>query len=352
MKTSILIIEDNLDIRESSAEILELSGYQVTQAADGKAGVEQALQLLPDLILCDIMMPELDGYGVLHMLNKNPATAAIPFIFLTAKAERIDIRKGMDMGADDYLTKPFDDMELLVAVESRLNKKEKQKLFYSQSLDSLGKLAAGNDGLAQLEKTIGELKVRRVKKNQTLYQEGDAPQGIFLVLSGRFKTSKLADDGRELITGIYAPEEYIGIKALLLAEAYTESAQALEEGSYCLLAKDTVDQFLSRFTDIGKKFIQILSKNIQEKEEQLLQMAYHSVRKRMAEVLLNLAKTQPLTQANECLKMSREEMAAMAGMATETVSRILSDFSSEKLILKQGRLIQILDKVRLANIKN
>ena len=352
MKTSILIIEDNLDIRESSAEILELSGYQVTQAADGKAGVEQALQLLPDLILCDIMMPELDGYGVLHMLNKNPATAAIPFIFLTAKAERIDIRKGMDMGADDYLTKPFDDMELLVAVESRLNKKEKQKLFYSQSLDSLGKLAAGNDGLAQLEKTIGELKVRRVKKNQTLYQEGDAPQGIFLVLSGRFKTSKLADDGRELITGIYAPEEYIGIKALLLAEAYTESAQALEEGSYCLLAKDTVDQFLSRFTDIGKKFIQILSKNIQEKEEQLLQMAYHSVRKRMAEVLLNLAKTQPLTQANECLKMSREEMAAMAGMATETVSRILSDFSSEKLILKQGRLIQILDKVRLAKIKN
>jgi CRP-like cAMP-binding protein/AmiR/NasT family two-component response regulator len=351
-KTCILIIEDNTDIRESTAEILELSGYRVLQAAQGKAGVEMASQQFPDLILCDIMMPELDGYGVLYMLNKDPRTAAIPFIFLTAKAERVDIRKGMEMGADDYLTKPFDDMELLIAVESRLNKKKKQEIFYSKSLESLGQLASNTDGLAELKKTISELRIRKVHKNQVIYHEGDIPQGIFLVRSGRFKTLKLADDGRELITGIYAPEDYIGINAVLSAEPYTETAQAIEDGSTSLLPSDTIDRFLSRFTDIGKKFIQILSANIREKEEQLLQMAYHSVRKRMAEVLLNLLRQEAAENAGECLKITREEMASMAGMATETVSRILSDFAAEKLIAKEGRLIRILDKPRLANLKN
>ena len=125
MKIKILIIEDNNDIRESTAEILELTGYEVLQASHGKSGVELAQQHNPDLILCDIMMPELDGYGVLYMLSKNPDTATIPFIFLTAKAERLDFRKGMEMGADDYLTKPYDDIELLNAIEIRLQKKER-----------------------------------------------------------------------------------------------------------------------------------------------------------------------------------------------------------------------------------
>src|SRR5690606_41128830 len=102
MKNKILIIEDNLDIREGTAEILELAGYDVLTAPNGKNGVDIAQSNLPDLIICDIMMPELDGYGVLYLLSKKAETASIPFIFLTAKAERVDIRKGMEMGADDY----------------------------------------------------------------------------------------------------------------------------------------------------------------------------------------------------------------------------------------------------------
>src|SRR5471030_1618817 len=140
MSKCILIIEDNNDIRESTAEILELAGYNVKQASNGKTGVDLAQQHKPDVILCDIMMPELDGYGVLFLLGKNPDTATIPFIFLTAKAERVDFRKGMEMGADDYLTKPFDDMELLNAIESRLKKKEIQQTFYSKSLERLDNL--------------------------------------------------------------------------------------------------------------------------------------------------------------------------------------------------------------------
>jgi DNA-binding response OmpR family regulator len=101
MKQHILLIEDNNEIRENTAEILELANYRVTTAENGKVGVEKALQDRPDLIICDIMMPVLDGYGVLHLINKNSELASVPFIFLTAKSERSDFRRGMEMGADD-----------------------------------------------------------------------------------------------------------------------------------------------------------------------------------------------------------------------------------------------------------
>lgn len=119
---TILIIEDNQDVRENTADILELKGYNVVTAENGKIGVKTAKKTMPNAILCDIMMPELDGFGVLEALVKNPETSSIPFIFLTAKAEKIDMRKGMNLGADDYLTKPFTEKELLEAIESRLKK--------------------------------------------------------------------------------------------------------------------------------------------------------------------------------------------------------------------------------------
>lgn len=354
MKKSILIIEDNEDIRESTAEILELANYRVFQAKNGKIGVEMAQQHLPDIILCDVMMPELDGYGVLYLLNKNPQMAGIPFIFLTAKSERIDFRKGMEMGADDYLTKPFDDVELLQAIESRLGKKDKQKAFYSQSLENLNQLATQNNGLAELKNCIAERKIRQVKKKQILFYEGEHVQGIYLVLSGRIKTSKLSSDGRELLTSIYGSEEYLGIQALLSHELHHHTAEALEDSSICLIPKDIIEQLLNRYPDVGRQFISILSGNLLEKEEQLLQLAYHSVRKRMAEVLLRLIKDQTLSFEGQkhAIKVSREDLAAMAGMATETVSRTLSDFKDEGIIEKQGSLIQIASIQMLKSMKN
>lgn len=350
MKTKVLIIEDNNDIRESTAEILELTGYEVMQATNGKAGVELATQNRPDLILCDIMMPELDGYGVLYMLNKKPETASIPFIFLTAKAERIDFRKGMEMGADDYLTKPYDDMELLSAIESRLSKKDKQQAYYSQSLQSMETLAgSAASGAAELKSLIASRKVRPLKKRQVLYYDGDQPQGIYLVLSGVIKTVKLAEDGRELMTGLYRADDYLGINALLLDESFNETAEAIEESTICLLPKDMVINLINRYPDISNQFIKILSNNIREKEEQLLELAYHSVRKRLAQVLVRLSKqsADPMQ-----FKASREELASMAGMATETVSRTLSDFKDEGLIEKKGSTIQVKLIERLIKMKN
>ena len=146
----ILLIEDNDDIRENTAEILQLANYKVTTAANGKIGVEMALQLIPDLIICDIMMPVLDGYGVLHAVQKNEAIKNTPFIFLTAKTERSDLRKGMESGADDYITKPFDGTELLNAVDSRFKKIEllrQQFGLHMEGLEVLMDAASGKKGM-------------------------------------------------------------------------------------------------------------------------------------------------------------------------------------------------------------
>src|SRR5690349_1960030 len=119
MSYKILVIEDNADMAENIADILELARYDVIRAANGKEGVELSKQKMPDLILCDVMMPELDGYGTLHILHQDPDTAIIPFIFLTAKSDKSDFRAGMDLGADDYITKPFDSVHLLKIIEMR-----------------------------------------------------------------------------------------------------------------------------------------------------------------------------------------------------------------------------------------
>jgi CRP-like cAMP-binding protein len=353
MKKKILIIEDNKDIRESSVEILVLAGYDVLEADNGKIGVELAQQHLPDMILCDIMMPELDGYGVLYLLSKNRETSNIPFIFLTAKAERADMRKGMEMGADDYLTKPFDDMELLNTIESRFHKKDKIEAFYSKSFESLQLLTNQNQGLDELKKIIADRKVKQVRKKQIIYYESDNVTGIYLILSGRVKAIKMSEDGRELVTGMYGPDEYLGIQAMLSGDHYNETAEAVDDTMICLLPKDIVKQLLDSYTDIGQKFIRLLSSNLIEKEEQLLQLAYHSVRKRMAEVLIRLAKQQNASESSEVqIRISREDLASMAGMATETVSRTLSDFKDEGIIEKKGSVIDIVDFTKLLKMKN
>jgi CheY-like chemotaxis protein len=120
----ILVVEDNDILLDNTSEILSLSNYQVFSASNGKQGIELALANKPDLILCDIMMPVLDGYAVLHMLRLNPEFQNIPFIFLTALSEKQELRKGMSLGADDYITKPFDPNDLLITIENRLKRAE------------------------------------------------------------------------------------------------------------------------------------------------------------------------------------------------------------------------------------
>jgi len=350
MNECILVIDDEDIMRTVAVKILKEAGYNVIQANNGKAGLSLASQMKPDLILCDIMMPELDGFDVLQLLNNNQETAIIPFIFLTAKTERLDFRKGMEMGADDYIIKPFDKQELLNAIESRLKKNAIRKDSFTKALQNLDNLANNSkDEKAELKALIASRKIRQVKKKQILYYEGDQPMGIYLILEGTVKTVKFTDDGREFMTGLYKTDNYLGVNALLLNEAFKETAVAIEDATVCLLPKDIILSLLSRYPAISQQFLKMLSNNISEKEEQMLELAYNSVRKRLAQVLLRLNK-----QSDDpmLLKISREELAGMAGMAMETVSRTLTNFKEEGLIDKKSGHITILELNRLEKIKN
>jgi CRP-like cAMP-binding protein/DNA-binding NarL/FixJ family response regulator len=350
MNEKILVIEDHIGIRENIAEILQMANYIVYTAENGKIGVEMALKHVPDIILCDIMMPELDGYGVIYMLHKHKETSAIPFIFLTAKAEHADLRKGMEMGADDYLVKPFDDMDLLNVIDIRLKKKAYQQLNSRSQADDFKQLVLKTDGLAEFARIIAGHKSREFKKGQAIYYEGDQSKGIFLILQGKVKTIKLSLDGRELMTGMYSTGDYLGINAMLSKSIYADTATAIEDSMLCLIPDDEMEKVINLYPDVARKFIYLLSNDNRDKEEQLLQLAYDSVRKKMAGALVKLYNQQNLK--NDFFLITREDLAAMACMATETVSRTLSDFRNEKLIERDGLLITVLDPARLAKMKN
>jgi CRP-like cAMP-binding protein/CheY-like chemotaxis protein len=348
----ILLIEDNQAMRENTSEILELANYEVITAPNGKAGVDLALKEHPDLIICDIMMPELDGYGVLYLIGKNPVTAGIPFIFLTAKAEMADLRKGMSMGADDYLTKPFEEMELLNAVEARLRKNEMFKKEFSKNIDGLNEFLANAKGMDELKKLSNEKKPHHFRKKESIYMEGDEPTGIVFINTGKIKTFKSNDDGKDLITGIHGPGDFIGYNDLIEGIEHHETAEALEESEVVIIPKNDFFSLLYSNRDVAAKFIKMLSNNIQENESRLLNLAYNSVRKRVADALLTLQERYKLNGQPLPFTVSREDLASMVGTATESVIRTLSDFKDEKLIEIKEKNIVIASTDRLARMKN
>jgi DNA-binding NarL/FixJ family response regulator len=133
----ILIIEDQPQMRRNIATILEMEGFEVATAEHGRQGIELARTGKPDLILCDVMMPEMDGYGVLQALRDDKATATIPFVFLTAKGEKTDQRAGMNLGADDYLTKPVSKNDLLATIEARFTRQRNHEAHLQEQLDQI-----------------------------------------------------------------------------------------------------------------------------------------------------------------------------------------------------------------------
>ncbi len=347
----IFLIEDDTIMRENTAEILELAGYQVSTAPNGKKGSLLAKETKPDLIICDIMMPELDGYGVLHICSKDSLTASIPFIFLTAKAEKSEMRKGMELGADDYLTKPFEDTELLKAVETRLKKVENLKNEFSRNLQGLNQFFEKISGTNELQNLSKDRPVSNYKKKEIIFHSGDKPHYLFFLNKGKVKTFKTHDDGKEFITNIFQEGDFFGHIPLFEDKAYTDSALVLEESEICKIPKDDFLTLLYKNRDVAQQFVKMLSNRVEEQEKQLLKLAYDSVRKRTAVALLQLKKHIAENNGKTGITVTREDLAGMAGTATETVIRCLSEFKEDKFIEVNGREIVILDQKGLENIR-
>jgi CRP-like cAMP-binding protein/CheY-like chemotaxis protein len=340
MSRTILVIDDNADIRDNTAEILELAGYKTLTAENGKKGVDIAIKEKPAIIICDIMMPELDGYGVLHLLRKNEGTQNIPFIFLTAKTERSDFRKGMEMGADDYVTKPFDDIELLNAIEVRLKKAEILDAKYASSQQGVSQFIKDVKDSGLLKHLADQYDTETYHKKQTLYQEGKRPRYLFCLSKGKVKAFKSHADGKEYITDLFSPGDFIGYTALIEDKPYDESATILEDAEIMQIPKEDFLQMIGSDMSIAAKFIRIITRNVKEKEERLLNLAYSSLRKRVAKALVDIhGKFNPGGDSKP-IEISREDIAQYVGTATESLIRTLSDFKAEKLIeIKDGKIV-------------
>ena len=342
----ILLIEDNYDIRHNTAEILELSNYKVLVAENGKIGVEMAMEYKPDLIICDIMMPVLDGYGVLHAVHKNESIKNTPFIFLTAKTERSDFRKGMELGADDFVTKPFSGTELLNAVDSRLNKIGQLKKELSNGSEVFNHLMTVSEDKNALQSLTDNRNINVYKKKQVVYTQGNHPNRLYYIIKGKVKTFKRNEDGKELVTELFSPGDFLGYIALMEETIYKDTAEALEETELAIIPKEEFEELLNNNKEVSKKFMSLLAKKISAKENQLLGLAYNSLRQKVAEALILLQKKYKLDIEDEfAIDISRESLATIAGTATESLIRTLSDFRNEKLIdIRDGSIIIVNQK--------
>jgi CheY-like chemotaxis protein len=342
----ILVIEDDRIMRENIAEMLELSGYSVKTAPNGKIGVELARDILPDLILCDIMMPVLDGYGVIHILSREADTAAIPFIFLTARTELSDLRKGMNLGADDYLMKPFEDSELLNAVETRLKKKyaitgaDKGNVQYQHSFSSTTIIT---DIIREM--ALGSKKIR-IRKRGVIYRPEDHPAFIFYVESGRVKTYLLNENGKELISGIFMEGDIFGYQAAIEGRNYREFAAAVDDLDLRRIPIGQFNDLYKKDPAFAEGMLRMVSSDLTEKEGELLQMAYASVRKRLAIKLIELAEE----SAEDVIEISRNDIASMLGTSNETIVRSLAELREMNLISADHTRIKITDRDRLVNL--
>jgi len=349
----ILLIEDNRDVRENTANILELANYEVATAENGKIGVDLSENFMPDLIICDIMMPELDGYGVLEMLGKNSKTSSIPFIFLTAKTDRAEVRLGMNLGADDYLTKPFEEKELLEAIASRLRKSDFLKNEIVKNMEGLNKFLDEASQFGDMKSLSKDYPLKKYNKRDIVFWEGDNAQSLYFIEQGSVKTYKSTESGKEFVTGIFGPGDFIGQLSLLNSnKVYVENATVLHDAELCAIPRKDFTKLLYGNSAVSQKFIGIISNNLMHLQEQLVDMAFASVRQRAAKALLELYDKHVIQdKPNGGIGIPREDFAGMIGTATETAIRALSDFKDEGLITTDhGRKIIILNEKGLRDV--
>lgn len=334
MRKKILIIEDDQFVRENTAEILQLANYEVLTAENGRMGLDKARFFKPDLIICDILMPVLDGYGVLQIISRNKELQKIPLIFMSAKTNHEDVRKGMDLGASDYITKPFEESELLSAVASRLRRKAMWESYGQQDI-----FLDEDQRTEDLESFVHSHDKLLYKKGATVFCEGNSSQFIFYILDGEIKTSKTNREGKELITDILSDGRFFGFTSLLMNRPYSEDAIAVKDSTLIRIPRQDIYKLVKSDPQLALNFIDILSSDLEVLKNHLLHVAYDSVRKKTADALLELSEK---SVESSVVMISRSDLAGVIGIAKETLTRTLTDFKKEGLINPHRDRIELL----------
>ncbi|MFK7970904.1 MAG: response regulator [Bacteroidia bacterium] len=348
----ILLIEDNPGTRKSTLEILELAGYYVQSVNSGKEGIERAKEIRPDLILCDAQMSEMDGYGVLRRLSRDTITSHIPFIFFTEKAELADIRKGMNLGADDFLTRPFDSTELIDSIEMRLKKGEIVHQEFEEGIDGLNQFfneARSREALSDLSK---DREIRHLRPKDIVFTEGSFPNALYYVVKGKVKTYKTNEDAKDFIINLFKGGDFFGYTPLLTNQANVESAMALEDTELAIIPKEDFFALVYNNRDVANRFIRMISQSLMNKKDHLMHLAYDTVRKRVADALLTLQDRYQKEGSNDfSMKISRENLASMVGTSKECVIRVLSEFKQDKMIVTDLSEITIVNHDKLSQVR-
>ncbi len=348
--TKVLLIEDDSVLRENIAELLELSDFEVLTAPNGKLGLKSININIPDIIVCDIMMPELDGYEVLSQVTKNTKTKHIPFIFLSAKTEHQDVRKGMNLGADDYITKPFTEDELVSAIKSRL---AKASILKEKGQDNVHNYSEKDEliNLNDLKNFFDDYGNEfTFNKGDIIYREGDHSNFIYLITKGAVKCHKLDTKGKELATSLYKEDDLFGYTSFTHNLPHKETATAIKKTKLVGLSILQLSEILKNNNKLAIALIDHLTDDLSHFKDQLLEMAYSSVNKKTANTILQFAE-KINRRPNDPIKISRNDLASVAGIATETFIRTLTNFKNQGLIKSEGRNIVVLDIDGLKQIK-
>lgn len=348
----LLLIEDDEALREDLAQILRLSNYIVVAASDGRTGIEKAIQEKPDLIICNIVMPGLDGFGVIHVLSRHPDTFAIPFIFLTDNHDHDLLRKGMALGADDYLIKPVNETDLLSSIAVRLQKSEGIKRNMVPNRTGISEFIQHMRGLDNGDLLSSDRDIHVYKRRHILYSDGVRPSNVYYVVSGKIKEYLINEEGKELITNMYTRGDFFGYTAILEDITYTETAQIIDDAELMLIPKSDFLQLIYNDRQIARQFISLLTHNIREKEERLLNLAYNSLRKKVASGIIEVVdKFQETKEGKLVVEMSRDDLANVVGSAQESMIRTLKEFKSENLIEIKGGSIIVLNEKKLRHLQ-
>ena len=345
----ILLIGDQPAGDKNIMEILGLANFDVlaTQLPPKSGAIEFAAP--PDLVICELADPQSDVQDTLRQLLKQTAPYQVPLIVLTGDAGKANTRRIMQLGADDFLVKPFEGIELLRAVDACLDKHQRRL----HPLPDPSALAGSPTVDPSIPWRPANREPQEFKKKEMLYSEGQRAAHAWYIVDGKIKTYLLHSDGKELITSIKGPGECVGYTAVIGGGVHTDNAQSIEDATLIGIPCQEFLSLLRSDPAFAHQLVHWIAQNAGDKEAGLLNFAYSSLRKKVANGILRLAGEQDRKQKGKrYLTISRENLAAFVGSAPESLTRTLGDFRKEGLIgIADGR-IWLLNEEKLRNLLN